>query len=1335
MRILLLAVLLLAQVAAHAAHLLVVTTSPVTPGKFRNLAELAQPYGITVEARFIERLAQPVDDRFWQGADLVLFDAPRDHIEQAVREKFAPVLPVLTESGVPVIWMHSQNPRWQALPDRLGKRLADYYNNGGAENNRGFVATLSAHLAGNPWDSLAGVSPPVVFPEAAIYHPKAPNTVFANTASYLAWKEHKVGTPVVAIAFHQQAIAAGQTGLINDFIARIEASGATALAFYSPVMDNSSITRLLAPDGKALAQVLINTQIMLNPEGRRGEFEKLGIPVIQAMQYKKGDASDFAADPAGISLMDVPFYLSQPEFAGIHDVMVASVTDAKSEQLVPIPAQSAAVVDKALNLAALALKKNAQKRVAIMFWNYPAGEKNLGASFMNLPNSLSRTLSALKDEGYLTQTPDAATLTQQLQRLLRPFYRPVNELPAEMAELENDGLAEAMPLAEYRQWLDAQPEPFRKAWLEAVGKPGQSAFVIRRHGEEYFVIPRLKLGNVVILPQPPRGEPDSGSLYARNKEIYHSSTAAPTHYYQATYLWLRRGFEADVLIHFGTHGTQEWLPGKERGLSVTDYPLQALGDLPVIYPYIVDNIGEAVQTKRRGRAVNISHQTAPFTPAGLHDAFTKLHDELHAWLAQDDGAVKDKIRDDLIAQVMKDGVHKDMGWSEERMRRDFRLFIDALHDHLHELAQSAQPKGLHTFGLGPDERWRLTTVLMMLGSPFWEAVATHVDGNANNADEAIIADYEKIPATVPYQWLKRHIVDGQPTEGLPDPLREQIEQGRRWYADLDANSEMNGLLAALGGRYVPTSYGGDPIKNPDALPTGRNLYGFDPSRVPTKAAWAAGKEAFNKLIAAHKQKTGSYPDKLTFSLWSVETMRHQGMLEAQALWALGVEPVWDAGGRVVDVKLVPRAELGRARVDVVLSATGLYRDHFPNTMKQLARAAQLAAEAGDEPDNRVAENSRAIVAALVKEGWNRAAAGRAGATRIFSAESGSYGSGLDDAALATDTWTGKEEADRKMAELYLRKMQFAFGPDEADWGKSGDTLAKEAGASASGSNLYAAHLKGTQGAVLSRTSNLYGMLTTDDPFQYLGGIATAVRYLDGKAPELFISNLRGSGSGKAESADSFLAKELQTRQFHPGYIKNLMAEGYSGSLEMVDSANNLTGWTTVAHEIVRDDQWQQYAEVYVKDKYNLGLKEWFEENNPHAQAQMIERMLEMERQGYWKSDKETVEMLKSRYRELAERYDVRTTNTTFQQYVGMPGYGLGKPVVQPSKQSAPAKPQPAEAVQPPLQQATPDTTVRGMQLDKVEEQVADALNALAITAMVLLLLLPLGGALRQWRYA
>ncbi|MDD2990078.1 MAG: cobaltochelatase subunit CobN [Zoogloea sp.] len=1285
---------------AAAGRILVISTSPVQPGKFLKMAEGARRHGLELESRFAEKLPSDTGPALFKGYDLVLFDTPRDHLQAFVESRLASALPGL---HAPHLWLHEGQPRWQGLPDSVARRLHTYYVNGGRLNSDAFLASLAALLAGK---STAGIPDPIVFPKSGVYHPDHPGLVFADPTAYLRWRGSAPDAPVIAIALHQQYIAAEQTAFIDDLIRRIEKAGATALPFYSPVMDPDAVRRMLRANGRLLANALINTQIMLNPEGRRTEFAELGIPVVQAMPYRKGDEAAWAADPQGVALMDVPFYLAQAEYAGVTDIQIAAATRKSDDQIAPIAAQADAVVGKALRLARLQTRANKDKRVTLFFWNYPPGEKNLSASFMNLPRSLVATLTALKAHGYTTETPGETELTLSLQRLLAPYYQPAGDNSV-LESLLRDDLAEHLPLTTYRRWLAGQPDSVRKQLHERWGEPERSSMVVIHRGQPGFVIPRLRLGHLALLPQPPRGE----RWEEKEKALYHSTSAAPSHFYMAAYLWAREQARSDAFIHYGTHGSQEWLPGKERGLAVSDFPMLAVGDVPVLYPYIVDNIGEATQAKRRGRATIISHLTPPFAPAGLHSALTGIHDQLHAWLTQDEGAVKDKIRSQFLAAVRKENIDKDLGWNEARIGKDFAGFVTEVHDHLHELARTAQPLGLHTFGQGAGEDGRIATVLMMVGKDFWEGVASP----GEDAVELLVGDYTRLKESSPYRRLKAILQGTAEISALPPRARAAAEQAGKWYAALDASPEITALLAGLEGRHIPTSYGGDPIKNPDALPTGRNLYGFDPSRVPTRAAWAAGREAFDQLLATHRAKAGKTPQKLTFTLWSVETMRHFGLLEAQALWALGVEPVWDAGGRVDDVRLVPREALGRPRVDVVLSATGLYRDHFPNVMRLLAKAAKLAAEA-DEADNPVAANTRRIAASLRARGWTDAQATNAAQTRIFSSESGRYGTGLDDAALATDTWKGKAEGDRKLARLYLSRMQFGYGPDESQWGQSG----------AGGENLYAAHLKGTEGAVLSRSSNLYGMLTTDDPFQYLGGIALAVRHLDGKAPELYISNLRGQGGGKVEGAAGFLAKELATRNFHPGYIQGLMKEGYAGTLQVLDGINNFSGWQSVAREIVRDDQWQEFVDVYVRDKHRLGLKDWFERQNPHALAQSIERMLEAARQGYWKADRATVDELKARYRELARRHQVKTDNAALPTFVG---FGLAQNTPQPSPLTPPPAAEAPSGEQAPEPAPAPPPPIQGMRLDRVEPP-APPVPAHAAWGLFLVAMASLGGMLR-----
>ncbi len=1317
----LLLVLLLwgALVPAHAKSVLFLANSTSTSrGKFATLEKLASPHGLHVAVLYFSDLPDEPDASVLQGHDVIFVDS---FMPEMVRRRYAGIFDKTT---VPVGFVSAGGEtEGLRMPDKLVQRLGVYYTNGGEKNFDGFFATVAAWLAGRPWNRVAD---PEVFPDAAFYHPEAPGRFFANSADYLQWQQGRdANRPAdgsarparVGIAFYSQNAGSMQTGLLDGLIRGVEKAGGLPMAFYYPFMDadEDTLTPLLTDkDGRPVVDVIISTRVMPQPDGDRKVFEALGIPVTQAIPYTgNGDEQAWRADPQGIPMTNIPFYLALPEFAGVTDIQVAAAVHADSGVLTPIQPQLDSVVAKAMNLVRLQQLPNADKHVTVFFWNYPGGEKNLGASFLNVPESLVAMMGAMRKAGYDVQVPGEDAMLERVQAILAPYYR-----DGRLQGLLDDGLAEKFPVSRYRDWLATLPQPVQDNINGQWGAPEDSRMVVHEDGQAWFVMPRVLLGKVAILPQAPRGE----RIDDKEAALYHSTDSAPSHFYLAQYLWARTQHPSDAIVHLGTHGSQEWLPGKERGLAVDeDYPFLLLGDVPIIYPYIIDNVGEAIHARRRGRAVVISHQTPPFRPAGLHTEVTALHGLLHDWFAQMEGRVREQIERDLITRVTAGNIEKDMGWKTEDIAGAFPRFAEELHVHLHELAQTAQPLGLHAMGRAPREFHRISTVLMMLGDDFWRAAVGLLDGrhdpdHDHALSEAMVVDYEELEDSAPYKLLRDALLDDKIPETASPALREQLQQARQWYRDIGARFELPGLLAALDGRYIETSYGGDPIRNPDAYPTGRNIYGFDPTRIPTEQAWKAGRQAADELLAEHQAQTGQMPGKLAFSLWSTETMRQQGVLEAQALWLMGVEPVYGRGGRIDDVRLIDRKTLGRPRVDVVLSVTGLYRDHFPNTMKHLARAVQLASQARGEDDNPVAANTQRIQAQLQEQGVEEKAAQNAAETRIFTSASGQYGTGLTGAAMATDTWDGQEEGDRKLADLYLSTMQYAYGPDESTWGRTGVAGAEDL-------NLYARHLSGTEGAVLARSSNLYGVLTTDHPFELLGGIGLAVRRLDGALPQLYISDLRKGGAGRIEGTARFLARELATRQFHPGYIKGIMAEGYSGTLEVLNVTNNLWGWNVVAREMVRDDQWETMVDVYVRDKFGLGLREWFEKENPHALAQAMERMLEAARQGYWHARPETVELLQERYREMATQFDVRSDNRRFLEYVAD-----GVPADSEFAQHVAEQLQPT----PSTEADAPAGNIKGMKLEKQDREVGQLLLDYSPWIILIMLLLVLGaGMLRQ----
>lgn len=1276
--------------------------APAPGGKYELLREQAQRAGFQLDARYIESLDEATLARFAREADLLVVETPRPGLLEFMLGKLGANW---SERKTPRLLLDGERVEAQGIERALATRLHAYATQGGRQNLQALARSLAAQQFRLRDDK--DIPPPQTLPVAAYYHPRLTQTVSTRPDEALA-VSGKAGQPVVAIAIHQTYVSAVDGGFVDSLIAEVEARGARALAFYTPMTGEDQFLRMLAPGGKRVADVLVNSQIMYDAAGRKAEFERLGIPVLQAIPYRRGNTADWQADPQGMRLIDVPFYLVQSEIAGSTDPMIASAVEKGTGRVEPIPAQLRSIATKAINLAGLRHKPNADKRVVVMFYNYPPGERNLSASFMNLPKSLANTLAAMQAAGYRTEARDADFLTQELGRLLAPFYRD-GQLPL----LLDAGLAAWMPLADYQRWFDTLPASLREQVTTRWGTPDKSAMAYTRNGprgvERGFVIPRLQLGNVTLMPVPPRGERKDSQEAA----IYHSTSESTNHFYLAAYLWARS--ERDALVHYGTHGSQEWTPGKERGLSVDDQPFVVLGDIPVVYPYIVDDVGEAIQAKRRGRATIVSHQTPSFRPAGLHTELNAMHDLLHQYLQQDEGGVKDVLRRDLLKKGAALHLFEDMGITRAQAEANFADWLNKLHDHLHALAAQLQPYGLHSFGESKGDELRLYTVMTMLGMDFYKRI------DPQEPEELFSHDYKQLADSKPFVFLRRFLLGGEAVGSIQDAaLREDVRRAQALWTSLDASPEITGLLAGLNGEFLPTNTGGDPVRNPESLPTGRNLYGFDPSKIPTKQAWEAGFAATEAMIADYRQRHGKAPKKLAYSLWSVETMRHAGVLEAQAMAALGVRPKWDQGGRLNGIELIPASELKRPRVDVVLSATGLYRDHFPNVMKWLAEAVKLAA-AQQEPDNAVRESSQAIRRALAGRGLPEAKLAAWADTRIFTNASGGYGTGLNEATLASDSFASKgKDADAKLANLYLSRMQYAYGPDERDWGQKLD-----------GVNLYAENLKGVEAAMLARSSNLYGMLTTDDPFQYLGGLGQAVRHLTGKAPELLISNLRDPRATRTETAAGFLASELRTRNFHPGWIEGMKAEGYSGALNMLDSINNFWGWTATAPEIVRDDQWQEFAEVYVRDKYKLGMDKWFEQNAPQAQAQMIERMLEAARKDYWQTDESTLKQLAQRYRELSRRYDIRSDNAAFRDYMeqhaapAVSGFGVQAAAPVGAAQAAPA-PAPAEPQE--AQAPTAPPVVQGIKLEKVEPPSLPPPSLAGLFAACLMLMAFGGGA-------
>src|SRR5690554_3304339 len=1008
-----------------APKVLILGAAPVQEGKLEMLQPLAQQQGLTLDFKMLDSKSAITADKL-KGYEFLAIDAAYG---PAVAMLQTQLLPSIKNTNFPWFWLRRDGNQSHKLPAELVEKLATYYSNGGKQNYAGYFCTINAHLS----KKTASCVEPKIYPEAAIYHPDAHGEVFTSLRDYLIFRtagvipkastssptattgakkntadgltsptqlakntpytakkitasnqQHSATNrpsliakdkPVVGVLFHKSYMDSGLTQMLDATIAGLEERGALAVPIYASAMNNGEITALASYQDQVRLDVLINMQIMLNSAGRKAELEALGINVLQMINYHKGDINVWEQDQIGLTPMDIPFYLSEPEFAGLIDPIIASASNTNDSQQ-PIERQLNAVLNKALNLAHL---KSAEP-----------GENNLGASFLNVPKSIETLLTEYKQRGYDVKTPNQDELISNLTALLAPFHR-----PEKLTELLQQGHAGKLPIDTYLAWFESLPKDIQARVNERWGQPEHASLKVQ--DQDYFAIPALRLGKQILLPQPPRSEREAD----KEKLLYHDTKTPPSHNYLATYLWLRNTVKIDALVHFGTHGSQEWQPGKERGLDVLNDPLLTVGDIPILYPYIMDDIGEALQTKRRGRAVTISHNTPSFGPAGLHGELTELHDLLHQWNNLTKGEVRKQISSRIKQKAAALNLDKDLALDLDN--NDFSDTVDQLHLHLHDIALANQPLGLAHFGSAAEDDLRLFTVQQMLGLPLLEALldAGLLPEGEDNAEDFLVVDYEQLKNTPVWQWLDTYVRQGNPLKGANATLLTLAATGKQHWKNLSNEYELEGFFTALSGRYLATSYGGDPIKNPDSLPTGRNLYGFDPSRIPTVDAWEAGKIAAERLLEQHKTENGEYPTKLAFTLWSVETMRHLGMLEAQAFYLMGYKPIWGRGDRIEGIEEIPSEELGRPRVDVVISATGLYRDHFPQVMEWLAKAADQASNL-DEPNNPIATNSRTIEQKLLALGMRKDDAKLAARTRIFSSESGAYSTGLDDATLARD---------------------------------------------------------------------------------------------------------------------------------------------------------------------------------------------------------------------------------------------------------------------------------------------------------------------------------------------
>ena len=1140
----------------------------------------------------------------------VLINSIRDELAQAI-----------ARGATVYAYGRSVNEDDEAAGIVADPEIQRYFDTGGTENIRnGLLYALSRKGLDLPF------APPHDIPDVGLYEASTKSWFTGFDAFLDSYRNHHPGKPWVGFVVYQSNVVAGTTRHIDAVIDALERRGFNVLTVFG-YPPEEPIGRFFFDDsGRSRVEAVIAAAIKIgvNPETLVPLLQRLDVPVINAISLYSLSRSEWESSGIGMDVMERSWQLAMPEMAGMTQPTVFAAkervvdpetgTEYVEEQAIPERVEMLA--RRIARWVELRRKPNSEKRVLLHYFNFPPGREGIGASYLNVvPESLWSVLKRMEQEGY-----DVSGMPADPETLRDEVIRYGANLPNwehdEIEALARSGEPVLLPVETYKEWFAELPQKAQDEVIASWGRPEVNTIMahIDDEGKRYFIFPVRRYGNVLLAPQPSRGKTESPD------KLYHDVSFPPSHQYVAFYLWLHKEFGADVMFQFGSHGTHEWLPGKEAGLGADDSPDYLVQDMPNLYNFIMDNTGEGTIAMRRGMATMITHLTPPFDRASLNPELR----ELEARIQDFSRAVRQSPE---LARVQLEGIREmaagmglltDLGFdragrkpvlrddddyeddeeaedaldsADQEGHQHFSSDVDpdgladALFHYLEEMSDRITPFGMHTFGVAPrDERVRSTA----------EAIASIDSSLSDEQRAARVAELEAL-------------------------IR------------LSAQRELDAAMAGMSGRYIAAGIGGDPLRTPAALPTGRNFYSFDPRKIPGDASYRLGRRLATELVDDYRYRHGEYPEKLTFTLWGVETMRHEGVQEAQIMYLMGIRPVYDGLGVVRGVEAIPREELGRPRIDVTVIPSGLYRDLFSNVVALLDQAVTLA-QAQDEPDNFVRNNTLRTQAMLEERGVESELAARMAAVRMFSVPPGAYGTNIENVVSRSDTW----EDDGKVADVYFMRMSHMYG--QGFWGDTGEA----SGVAGVGRDLLKNALSGTRMTVHARSSHVYQVLDGDDPFASFGGVSLAVRAVDGTTPEVMISNIADPARAGQETLERFMGREMRSRYLNPEWIKAMQEEGYAGAKMINQVVGNMWGWQVTVPEAIDGAKWNEMYETYVNDRYDLDMEQFFREaGNLWALQSLMTRMLEAVRKGYWQADQAVIDDLGQKVSELIQELQIQ----------------------------------------------------------------------------------------------
>ena len=1140
-----------------------------------------------------------------------------------------------------------------------------YWLGGTPDNLRNFLLMLADKYvfppsAGEERPELV-VADPEVFPDLGIWHPLAP-AMFEDLKEYLNWTASRSDLseaarqgPVIGLVLQRSHIVTGDDAHYVAVVQELEFRGARVIPIFCGGLDfskpvNAFFYDPLNPDQPLVDGVVSLTGFALVGGPARQDHPKaidalkrLNRPYMVALPLVFQTTQEWEDSDLGLHPVQVALQIAIPELDGAIEPIVLSGRGDATGKAHTLQDRVDAIAERAIRWSSLRIKPRAEKKLAITVFSFPPDKGNVGtAAYLDVFGSIHRVLEEMKAKGYDVQNlpRDAKTLMEAV----------IND-PEALQGAPELSIAHRMSVEEYER-LTPYSERLEENWGKPPGNlnsDGQNLLIYGRH-----------FGNVFVGVQPTFGyEGDP-------MRLLYSRSASPHHGFAAYYTYLEKIWKADAVLHFGTHGSLEFMPGKQMGMSETCYPDSLIGALPNLYYYAANNPSEATIAKRRGYASTISYLTPPAENAGLYKGLKELGELVGSYQQLREGGRGVQIVNAIVETARQCNLDKDVVLPEgdaASLDLDARdAVVGAVYRQLMEIESRLLPCGLHTIGKPPTAEEAIATLVNIaalereeegirsLPGLLAEALGRKIDDIYRGNDDGVLADVElnrtitetsraavgamvrsltgldgrvnmrgnfgwlldlltKFGFKLPTPWLRACCsagftsVDSVALDKLFAYLRFCLEQ-------ICADMEMQSLLRALDGEYVLPGPGGDPIRNPGVLPSGKNIHALDPQAIPTRAAVAAAKGVVDKLIERQREEQGAWPETIACVLWGTDNIKTYGESLAQILWFIGVRPVPDSLGRVNKLELISLEELGRPRIDVVVNCSGVFRDLFINQMALIDQGVKMAAEA-DEPLEQNFVRKHALEQAE-KEGTSL----RDAACRVFSNASGSYSSNVN---LAVENSTWEEEGE--LQEMYLSRKTFAFNSDNpGDMNQKREVFESVMKtADVTFQNLDSAEIS------LTDVSHYFD----SDPTNLIKGLRD-----DGKAPTSYIADTT-TANAQVRSLSETIRLDSRTKLLNPKWYEGMLNSGYEGVREVAKRLNFTLGWSATSGQ-VDNFVYEEANETFINDPE---MRKRLMELNPHSFRRIVGTLLEVHGRGYWETSDANIEQLQELYQEVEDRIE------------------------------------------------------------------------------------------------